>query len=436
MNEVSSMNNNIINLCGGRYLYMSDFNQVINACVKDLFLKQGAGRKITVQDVDMDEDEISKKVRKLPALALEITENCNLRCKYCVYSGHYENWRNLSPRDMDFETARKGLDYIFSLIKERKKKNFTLGFYGGEPLLKFGTVKKIVAYSKDLFVGWNLRFNMTSNLTLLDDKMLDFLVKNNFMLLVSLDGAKENHDCKRVYADGRGTFDTVYGNLGKMAERYKEFFEKIGFSAVYSPDLSLKRAYEFFNGSDLVKDKRLRFSLVNPCDTTYYESIHCDWGQYQQEFDYVFSRIIDKVRQKEELTNYEEFIYNSFKKIGRNLEVREDTLLAGACQFDSRLFLDARGRFHVCERINNTFPLGDVERGFDFQKMAAMVREFADFTKTHCLDCNVRYLCNRCYVQFAGDGKFKFDPTFCDAQKMGIIDNLEKYSEYKEEGLL
>ncbi len=434
---MNQINQKIFNLAGDRYLYLSDYNQVINAGIKELFLEHGSERKVFMQEVDIDEEVVKKRITSVPLLTFEITQNCNLRCKYCVYNGHYINERKFSPLNMDSETAKKGLDYLFPFIRERKKKTFFLGFYGGEPLLNIDTIKKIVAYGKKLFTGWNLGFNMTTNLTLLDEAILDFLIENNFLLLVSLDGGKENHDAKRVFADGRGTFDIVIKNLEKIADKDRDYFEeRVGFSTVYSPDLPFKNQYDFFTSSDLVKNKRVRLSQVKQFNTDYYESYPYDRETFLKERSDIFSRILDKVRQGEELTSYEGFLYNNFTAVGNSIKTRVCTTLAGACRFDSRLYLDARGRFHICERMNDSFSFGDVNRGLDFEKMVNMVRDYCTVIKAHCSGCNIRFLCNRCYIQLAGAGEFRMDPEFCSQQREVIINNMEGYIQCKEEGLV
>ncbi len=429
----------IIPLLDGRYLYLVDYNQLIPAEMKEYYLKYGNGREIKVHEAEIDEELIRRKVRRLPSMAIEMTENCNLKCKYCIFSGHYENWRTLDNRDMESETACQGLDYVFSLIKNRRKKVFALGFYGGEPLLKFKTLKKIVKYAKHLFIEknkWDLRFNITSNLTLLDDEILDYLVENKFILLVSLDGNKENHDSKRVYSNGHGTFDTIYMNLERMALRYPDYFAKVGFSAVFSPDLSLKKTYDFFCNCDLVKNNRVRFTLVNPGEGSYYQTYNFNWKKYREDYNLLYQQIFKKIKQKEDLSKYEEMMYSNLRRTAENLDTTGITSIAGACLYDSRLFLDTRGRFHVCERVNSTMSLGDVKQGFNFSKMVNMVKKFAEFNRTHCLDCSVRFLCSRCYAQFAGDQKFEPKPKFCRAQHATLIRNLESYISYKEEGLI
>ncbi|MEA3295822.1 MAG: radical SAM protein [Patescibacteria group bacterium] len=131
-------------------------------------------------------------------LSLEITQNCNLRCKYCVYGEDYFYYRSRSNKEMEYEVTKKGIEYVFNIINERNKKEFSLSFYGGEPLLNFEIIKKIVKYSKKLFNKWKLRFSITTNGTLIDEEIINFLILNNFQVLISLDGPKDVHDAKRI----------------------------------------------------------------------------------------------------------------------------------------------------------------------------------------------------------------------------------------------
>ena len=44
---------------------------------------------------------------------MQVTQNCNLRCKYCVYSGSYSN-RVHSNKRMSFETAKSAIDFLYA----------------------------------------------------------------------------------------------------------------------------------------------------------------------------------------------------------------------------------------------------------------------------------------------------------------------------------
>ena len=58
-------------------------------------------------------------------------------------------------------------------------------FYGGEPLLNMTFIEQIVELSKELNLAkqFDLEYTMTTNTTLLH-KYMDFLVANNFRLLM------------------------------------------------------------------------------------------------------------------------------------------------------------------------------------------------------------------------------------------------------------
>lgn len=72
-------------------------------------------------------------------LMLQVTQQCNLRCEYCAYSGMYDN-RVHSNKRMDFALAKRAIDFFIKHGRESKR--LTSGFYGGEPLLEFPLIKQ------------------------------------------------------------------------------------------------------------------------------------------------------------------------------------------------------------------------------------------------------------------------------------------------------
>lgn len=422
------------NLLNGKYVYLNDFNQVIDPTIEAIFRENAKNREVPVQDIDVSREILAKRIQNLPQLIFEVSANCNLRCTYCVYNGNYFNQRRLAPNNLDFETARKGIDTVYSHIKDRNPREFALSFYGGEPLLNVGTIRQIIDYSRERFPGWDLHYNMTTNLTLLDEHTLDMLIKNNISLLVSLDGDKENHDAKRLDIKGKGTFDTIIKNLERIRERDTDYFRrKVGFSAVYSMDLPLENMIRFFSDHQVLRDKRVRFNTVNTYNTNYYTHHPYDRDGFRSEFKTELNRILDKVREGRKLSGLESHLYTTLIETGTSLKIRSYSVLGGACMFDDRLYLDSSGQFHICEKMNNTFSIGNVDNGFDFVRMEAVVKDFAAVVKKHCLDCSIRYLCKRCYVTFGGDGVFEINPEFCRNQKESIVRKLEQYILWMED---
>ena len=158
---------------------------------------------------------IKKFVQKtgLKSLILTVTEDCNLRCKYCAYSGNYVYRREHSKKYMSFEVAKKAIDYYFSQVNQGIKynpfKKVLVTFYGGEPLLNFNLIKKCVSYINTNYDNIDLDYSITTNGTLLSEKIIQWLLEHDFYLHISLDGPEEEHDRCRVYENGKGTFNDV-----------------------------------------------------------------------------------------------------------------------------------------------------------------------------------------------------------------------------------
>lgn len=76
-----------------------------------------------VQQAYCSEYEVEKylKVSGFQQLTIVVTENCNYRCKYCSYSGEYDNQRQHNNSMMSFDTAKKAIDYYLAEYEKKKK---------------------------------------------------------------------------------------------------------------------------------------------------------------------------------------------------------------------------------------------------------------------------------------------------------------------------
>ncbi len=107
---------------------------------------------------------------------------------------------------------------IKRLIERRSKKLSVLhiGWFGGEPLIAKDIVFDILAFAKDSCSRKGVGFSssLTTNGYFLDLETFSNLVELNATTYqITLDGDAEEHDCTRVLASGRGTFDRIWGNL-------------------------------------------------------------------------------------------------------------------------------------------------------------------------------------------------------------------------------
>ena len=83
------------------------------------------------------------------------------------------------------------------------------------------TIKDIIKYARDNEKKWNknIRFTMTTNATLLDDEMMEFMDKEMGNIILSLDGRKQVNDNVRIKVDGVGSYDDILPNIKKMIKR-------------------------------------------------------------------------------------------------------------------------------------------------------------------------------------------------------------------------
>lgn len=136
------------------------------------------------------------------------TLQCNSKCLYCQVSSK-ESASNRYV--MSFKTAKK----IIKLIFQSHSINIKIEFQGGEPLLQFDLIKKIILYSirKNKFHNKNLEFIICTNLTLINDEQLQFIKKHPIYISTSLDGPDYIHNKNRPLRNGKSSYDLFINKL-------------------------------------------------------------------------------------------------------------------------------------------------------------------------------------------------------------------------------
>ena len=165
-----------------------------------------------------------KPKRRIPlqTLVLNVTSKCNLSCGYCYEYGEDRIVEAASkPRFMNEETARQSVDFMFSEAGDSPAVNLT--FFGGETLLNFKMLKSALAYARERAVplGKQVNASLTTNATLLREEIIDWIVENDVGVTVSIDGAREQQDKFRVFANGMGSYDLVVPNIKELLRRHR-----------------------------------------------------------------------------------------------------------------------------------------------------------------------------------------------------------------------
>ena len=145
-----------------------------------------------------------------------VTLRCNMKCVYCHASSVNDEKKEF---DMGKETAKSTVDFIF----QSPNRSITIEFQGGEPLLNWETVEFIIRYAKEKnkIAKKNLRFDIVTNLSLMDEKKMAYLLKEGIHVCTSLDGPKELHDKNRIFSKASNYEQVVY-----WIKKFKEEFNK------------------------------------------------------------------------------------------------------------------------------------------------------------------------------------------------------------------
>lgn len=150
-------------------------------------------------------------------LMLMPTEACNFRCTYC-----YEDFTHGRMQPWVVEAVKKLLEHRMPELT-----SLQLGWFGGEPLLAADIVLDVLEHVRSLrgpHPQVRLFSDITTNAYRLSPDLFAQLVDLGVRRYqISFDGPRQWHDRKRVLANGRGTFDVVWGNVAALCEVEGEF---------------------------------------------------------------------------------------------------------------------------------------------------------------------------------------------------------------------
>ena len=340
-------------------------------------------------------------------VALCLTHNCNLRCTYC-YSGEK------TARSMTADAARRAIDFL----GDSRNGSCTVTFFGGEPLTEIGLLKEIVAYSRGRN-GDRIRFRMSTNGTLLDRKLIEYLKANEIYFVLSIDGNGEQHDRCRRFAGGEGTYAKVSRHLDDILELNPYTMavsvivpETVGFLAAGVKDLFAKGfryVVQTLDYSAAWEKPQIRV-LENQYSVLaefYYESLKKGKKIYYSPFD-------------ERIKTWAQKPYGN----------------GDLCDLaNTQMAIAPSGRIYPCVQFvgednarDQTHSIGDVFGGFDEDRRRYYVAEnYAE--KTACAGCALEGRCaTYCgCVNWRATGSLRtVPPIICEHERMlmPIVDRL------------
>jgi uncharacterized protein len=157
-------------------------------------------------------------VRRSPRYVLMPTYQCNLRCSYCFQDhmrtdAKYGHLLRVMDRDMA-DRVMRGMQRIEAAhgIADGGAAGRSVMFFGGEPLL--AETRPVVEHIINTLRAWGrVSFSAISNATELEayrDLLGEGLISQ---IQITLDGPPAEHDARRIYADGSGSYDRIAANV-------------------------------------------------------------------------------------------------------------------------------------------------------------------------------------------------------------------------------
>ena len=178
-----------------------------------------------------------KNLRRLDnnilSLTIAPTLNCNLACRYCFQKeiNHLSKYKN-SASQPNINNSILGL--IKDSIDSGVIDTVSLSFYGGEPLLKYNDILDFTRKAQYLCNDKEIRLTkrITTNGTLLSEKMAIELSKENFTFYFTIDIQSTFTKGDRLFHNGADSYELVNKNA-IIASKYG----KVNFNIVCSNEM-------------------------------------------------------------------------------------------------------------------------------------------------------------------------------------------------------
>lgn len=318
-----------------------------------------------------------------------LTENCQLRCKYCYLVG-----KNVTGR-MEFPVARKTVDYLLQNRGLFDDKAVIWDFMGGEPLLEIELMNRICDYIKvrmyETGHPWfdAYRFSISTNGLLYDDPRVQrFLEKNrtHVGVAITIDGTPAKHNLHRVYPDGHGSYQDVVRNIPLWLQQFPTTGTKV---TVGHEDLHLIKESVLHLWSLGIKEVNINCVFEDVWQEGDDEILE---DQLRQLADYILKHRL-----------YVDHQCSFFQEgLGKFLDPLEDT--SNWCGAGMMLAVDGKGNFYPCLRFagyslakRRPRMVGNCADGINLNKLRPyLTLDRATQSSTECMECEVNGGCAWC----------------------------------------
>jgi len=379
----------------------------------DELLKNGV-LKLNREKKEVEPDERLRNqaaLKIINSMVILISEDCNLACKYCyVKNGQYQGRSDL----MDPDVGKKSIDFLIE--KSENQKDLFVYFFGGEPLINFKVLEDIVIYALKEGEKNNkhFHFSLTTNGTLFNDEIIDFIKKHAITVVISIDGDETAQNRNRPLPGGGDSYSRITNNLKKLEQR------KIRYSARATvSSLTISKLAENFEHLIVLGFKKIHFENAlapkGKISINDKNQIHEIKKQYS-----LISRKINK-----NIHSGQSFRMESIPLPVERIDTKR--IISYPCEAGRKyIAVDVKGDLYLCHRLvgEETFFLGNVVEGTYHPKWGGIIQnEMSVDDKKTCRKCWARHICGGgCYAinyEFNKDISLT-PPVYCQLKKHSI----------------
>lgn len=327
---------------------------------------------------------------------LGITEQCNLRCTYCCYSGEYMNNRAHSSHLMNCRDIDEIYDFAESMATRRP---LHIAFYGGEPLLNYDLLRHALLKAEE---RWNKKvvFSINTNATLLTEDRLLWLMEHHVKLEISIDGTQKFHDRYRKDQNGVGSFARLYNALALLVSKYPDYLSNVQLLMTLPSLDDLPLIAEEWNLDPVL-------SKVAPSHIT---DIAPNFAIGVEKSDYEslktqYSELLELYGQHPDWAVLKAYL-NSCICDWKNrpvVDAGNNVPMATCMPHNTKLYIDTDKQIAICEKISDNFRIGSVSEGIDWVKANEFVQAYYKKRVQRCSRCPAVRMCGLCLTAMEFD---------------------------------
>jgi uncharacterized protein len=360
----------------------------------------------------------------LGTMVLEVAQDCNLRCRYCYADGGAYGGE---PRLLSPDKARQAVRHLVREAGERK--TATLVLFGGEPLLNIAAVKAAVEETRACAeqAGKDVHISMTTNGTLLEADIIDFLKHHRVSVAISLDGPPDLHNANRPDAAGQGSYARI---LPRLRELLRKSTAPVAARVTLAPD-QWGRIEEVFDHLTDLGFHEVGIAPVSPVSVEFLPN-----EEQERALLAGFSTMALRFQEAAAEGRILPFT-NILDLLGRLHMGQTKSVSCGAGL--GYLAVDAAGDFFLCHRFTGEaeFHVGDLDNGTEVEKIRSSLQLLTKGHQQMCADCWARSRCaGGCYYEnHLRENKLGLPPgSSCSFIRSWLQLGIELYAELQRTG--